>query len=65
MKLDHYRYLYLIRERGFFYRIVSNSGITLYEFSSNNKDEAINIANNYCSSWPHIFIKWIEEKDAK
>lgn len=65
MKLEHYKYLYLVGGRGFNYRIVSDNGITIHEFSSNNREEAMKLADNYCSSWPHILIKWIEEKDAE
>lgn len=65
MKLEHYRYLYLVNGQGFYYKIVSKNGTVIYEFLSSNKEDAMKLAENYCTSWPHIFIKWIEEKDAE
>lgn len=65
MNNGHYRYVYLSKSMGYNYLILSDKGHTVYEFLCNNDQEAMKLATNYCSSWPHIFVKWIGEKDEK
>lgn len=57
--------VFLVKERNFYYKIVSETGFTIFSFYAKFDDQAKAIAENYMSSFISLAIIEFKQKESK